>query len=693
VRLTGLSAKDFMGYADLDLDLSATSQIAITGKNGSGKSAILDAIRWCLFGEVGREISSKDLIIRDGADSAYVKVAFDTRSQQVFVEREKQRGRTAALTLTVDGGQATRHTIAETEAAIVALVGLDADALMAGPFMEQETAAAFMKARPADRKDLLARLFGLDRYDAYWRAATDRHKEAKAEAGAARQVVATADATLEGESAALLAVATAREQLATFSEAQSLASTRRDVARDKLAEARTRAERHAALTLQRDNLAARLQGNAEQQAALTSRLRTAQTLVERAVAPFDAATMRAAEDALEAARAAAGTRDRLITQLQAEDRAVGEAERHAASLRAAREKLATVPCGGEGIYATCRFLTDAPTEKAVRVADGAVVAASAIRTDVDAQIAALPTTDTREPRERVDQLRAQMDAARREESIHAGAKATVAEGERAMRALMDSASALVGEQDRVTAELQTATDAQGAVAEWHAELQAAESTYAQVREGANTAAATVRVHEQALAGIDAAKAVKAEWGAKVVDLDALTNSLGLLAEAFHRDGIPTSILSRGIPLIEGEANRILGSLPGEMSIALRTQRAKATGGMAETLDVVVNVGGWEREYGLLSIGMRFRVDLAIRLALARVLTHRSGATIETLWLDEPLAALDVEGRQAVMETLGALATDFGLIVVVSHHPDFNDAFGARIDVEQVDGVSTARIAA
>ena len=172
----------------------------------------------------------------------------------------------------------------------------------------------------------------------------------------------------------------------------------------------------------------------------------------------------------------------------------------------------------------------------------------------------------------------------------------------------------------------------------------------------------------------------------------------MLAEAFHRDGIPSLILAEGIPAIEEEANAVLEGMPftgqpGGLTLALRTQREKKGGGMADTLDVVVTAGGWEREYGMLSVGMRFRVDLALRLGLSRVLARRGGGRVETLWLDEPLAALDATGREAVMETLGVLAADFGLLVVVSHHPDFNDRFPGRIEVTMEDGVSTAVLVA
>jgi exonuclease SbcC len=221
----------------------------------------------------------------------------------------------------------------------------------------------------------------------------------------------------------------------------------------------------------------------------------------------------------------------------------------------------------------------------------------------------------------------------------------------------------------------------------------AQSAYDTVREGASAAGAAVAGYRASLTAIEKAKTDHEEWSGLLAEHADKRDVYRLLAEAFHRDGIPSAILAEGIPAIEEEANAVLEGLPGALTLALRTQREKKGGGMADTLDVVVTSNGWEREYGMLSVGQRFRVDLALRLGLSRVLTRRGGGRVETLWLDEPLAALDASGREAVMETLGALAADFGLMVVVSHHPDFNDRFGGRIEVSMEDGVSSAVLVA
>jgi hypothetical protein len=54
--------------------------------------------------------------------------------------------------------------------------------------------------------------------------------------------------------------------------------------------------------------------------------------------------------------------------------------------------------------------------------------------------------------------------------------------------------------------------------------------------------------------------------------------------------------------------------------------------------------------GMASGAERFRIDLALRLGLAGVLLHRTGAQFSTLWLDEPFAAQDSEALEALLQS-------------------------------------------
>jgi DNA repair protein SbcC/Rad50 len=166
--------------------------------------------------------------------------------------------------------------------------------------------------------------------------------------------------------------------------------------------------------------------------------------------------------------------------------------------------------------------------------------------------------------------------------------------------------------------------------------------------------------------------------------------LRALEAAFGRNGVPAMLLEAALPVIEENANEVLARMPGGFRITLAMQRATAKGTASETLDVLVDPGtGRERAYDLLSGGQRFRVDLALRLGLSRVLASKR---IDTLVVDEGFDRFqDPEGRAAILDTITSVADDFGLILCVSHHPEVVERFETNIRVAMVDGVSTVEV--
>lgn len=68
-----LQLKGFLSYLDpVELDFSGLDVACISGSNGAGKSSLLDAITWALFGQARRR---DDAVINRHADAA--EVIFD----------------------------------------------------------------------------------------------------------------------------------------------------------------------------------------------------------------------------------------------------------------------------------------------------------------------------------------------------------------------------------------------------------------------------------------------------------------------------------------------------------------------------------------------------------------------------------------------------------------------------------------
>ncbi len=156
-----------------------------------------------------------------------------------------------------------------------------------------------------------------------------------------------------------------------------------------------------------------------------------------------------------------------------------------------------------------------------------------------------------------------------------------------------------------------------------------------------------------------------------------------LVGAFGKKGIQQLIIERALPEIQEEANEILGKMTNHaMRVELRSTRegkAKATGTM-ETLDIIISDDLGERPYEMYSGGEAFRVNFALRVALSKVLSHRAGAPLQTLILDEGFGTQDPRGREAVVEALQAVQDQFALILVITHIEELKDAFSTRIEV-------------
>jgi DNA repair protein SbcC/Rad50 len=179
-------------------------------------------------------------------------------------------------------------------------------------------------------------------------------------------------------------------------------------------------------------------------------------------------------------------------------------------------------------------------------------------------------------------------------------------------------------------------------------------------------------------------------------LDALHAEQSLyneLREAFGKKGIQAMIIESVIPEVETEANRLLNRMSeGRMSVRLETQREKVTGGIAETLDIIIADELGSRPYETFSGGECFRANLALRIAISKLLARRAGAQLQTLVIDEGFGSQDSTGRSLVVEAINSIQHDFERILVITHIDELKDLFPARIDVVKTPTGSRVSIA-
>jgi exonuclease SbcC len=157
-----------------------------------------------------------------------------------------------------------------------------------------------------------------------------------------------------------------------------------------------------------------------------------------------------------------------------------------------------------------------------------------------------------------------------------------------------------------------------------------------------------------------------------------------LRQAFGAHGIPSLIIEDTLPEIEERANDLLGRLSGDRTrISLETVKATRAGGSKDTLEIrITDEHGAARPYETYSGGEAFRVNFALRIALAQLLADRAGVRLRTLVVDEGFGTQDQEGRQSLVEAIGVIQADFDKVLVISHLDEIKDAFPVRIEVSK-----------
>ena len=201
------------------VDFTDADFFALVGPTGSGKSTIIDAMTFALYGSVPRwgRKGMVSLALAPTTTRATVKLVFEAGGQRYVVARELRRvggqvsQRAAALERIADPGGlaepgepteplAKERGVAE---AVERLLGLSYEDFCQCVVLPQGQFAAFLHAKASERQEILLRLLGAERYQQIMKRANQRASEAAQRAATWTETLAAyADATQEAEDAA-----------------------------------------------------------------------------------------------------------------------------------------------------------------------------------------------------------------------------------------------------------------------------------------------------------------------------------------------------------------------------------------------------------------------------------------------------------------------------------------------------------
>lgn len=183
VRLT---LQNFLSYGEScsPIELDGIHVACLCGPNGHGKSALLDAITWALWGQA--RTSSADELVRLGQGSMLVELDFVLDNQLYRVIRKRTRGKNSQsdLQFQVESEPGvwralTGEGLKGTQKRINQALRMDYETFINSAFILQGRADEFARKTPGDRKRILGEILSLGVYDELCDAARARLAEAR----------------------------------------------------------------------------------------------------------------------------------------------------------------------------------------------------------------------------------------------------------------------------------------------------------------------------------------------------------------------------------------------------------------------------------------------------------------------------------------------------------------------------------
>lgn len=222
-----LRISGFLSYLDpAELDFTSFDLACISGHNGAGKSSLLDAITWSLFGE-SRGKSSDVINISAEVKAAEVTFTFEHEHNTYRVQRTLPRNKSTVLEFQVknNGGwkPLTEKTTRDTQARIEQTLRLDYETFVNASFFLQGKADQFTQQNATKRKDVLSNILGLEIWEEYKNRTADERKSIEREVEIIEARIAEIDSELaeeESRKTRLAELQRALDQLSVGREAQ-----------------------------------------------------------------------------------------------------------------------------------------------------------------------------------------------------------------------------------------------------------------------------------------------------------------------------------------------------------------------------------------------------------------------------------------------------------------------------------------
>jgi exonuclease SbcC len=196
MRPQKLTLRNFMPFRSTDgqtqtVDFANLDLFAITGPMASGKSSLIDAIVWCLYGRTARYGADSKGVISAG--ESMCEVALDFTIGARWFRAVRRTGKTTESGLSERENEEWIQDVSGSDrltGRIEELLGLDFDSFTKTVILPQGRYAEFLSSEPSKRRELLEKILELGVYKRVVERAKDLEARAKTRADDTRERLA-----------------------------------------------------------------------------------------------------------------------------------------------------------------------------------------------------------------------------------------------------------------------------------------------------------------------------------------------------------------------------------------------------------------------------------------------------------------------------------------------------------------------
>lgn len=642
-----LSIKNFLVIGDAEVDLHNCGLTLIEGRNeddesansnGAGKSSLVDALCWCLYGVTGRGVSGDAVINKKAKKECVVGVEVWTEGLNCYyIERGRKSKRLGNNLIVqhviVDGNdvgsgcELTKTTVADTQALVNDLLGCSYEIFTSSIYAVQEKMPDLPALTDKNLKTLIEEAAGIDKLQRASEIAHVKYQDCVRLTTETQGKIENLTSELSNNKKLLDDVVYEREthiRNATIERAQQL--------------------RYKDL--------------------LESELKKSSALPVEAVEAIEKkkAEIQAKIDEYSFIEAKGAEKQRLA--MSAQSHCVMTKK----EIEKEKEKIADLNKEINNLEA--KIGTHCSECGKVYQAEDLETAKKAIETQI--------ANKTKEVLKQIEDFKKQV----------AEAKVLVKDAEDFKKS-MPNATELMSAMNELNERLKKNQDTQFQIDTQKRELQNLKKTIEATEEvtvkGETPYNKTIKTLEESIAKLEKDKKERESEHEKYAEQQKIAEAVD---ELYSRKGIRAHILDTVTPFLNERTAFYLNTLSdGEITATWQTLTKTAKGDFKEKFSIDVQSVKGANCFAGLSGGEKRKVRVATSMALQDLVASRAKKPIDLYIADEVDHALDASGLERMMSILEEKAKQFGTALVISHN-SLRDWIDSSIVVTKRDGIST-----